>query len=173
MGKFEEKKQELLEAVDNKSDRKVFSIAGFNKLGTALLNDPDYVAKVSVTKNGELQEQDTTPVADLRKKMIGDVLKAAGHDADEQEKFVKEYQYPTLPLHGVISEMLTEYMDTGKPFVFNRKNDMKASILIEKQPEVVKEVKSPSTGEVKKKRYSEYRKMKTKSTCPSNLRSDV
>ena len=69
--------------------------------------------------------------------------------------------------------MLTEYMDTGKPFVFNRKNDMKASILIEKQPEVVKEVKSPSTGEVKKKRYSEYRKMKTKSTCPSNLRSDV
>ena len=139
----------------------------------SMLNDPDYVAKVSVVKNGQLEETETTPVRDLRKKMIGDVLKEAGHDTAEQEKFVNEYQYPTLPLHSVVSEMLMEYMDPGKPFVFNRKNDIKASILIEKQPEIVKEVKSPLTGEVKKKRYAEYRKMKAKSTCPPNLKTDV
>lgn len=171
MGSFAEKKKELMEA--SKSSRKVFNVQNFNKLGTALINDPDYTATVAVTKDGAIETKETKPVADLRKKMIGDVLKAAGHDATEQEKFVNEYQYSTLPLHGVVSEMLTEYMSTGAPFAFTRKEDMKASILIEQQAEVIKEVKSPQTKEVKKKKYSAYRKVKARSTCPANLKEDV
>lgn len=171
MGVFADKKKELMEAGNTK--KKVFNVQNFNKLGTALLNDPDYTATVATTKDGAIETKETHPVADLRKKMIGDVLKAAGHDATEQEKFVNEYQYSTLPLHGVVSEMLTEYMGTGSPFAFNRKEDMKASILIEPQAETVKEVKSPKTGDVSKKRYSAYRKVKARSTCPANLKSDV
>lgn len=171
MGAFAEKKKELMEA--SKSSRKVFNVQNFNKLGTALINDPEYVATVATTKDGEIETKETRPVAELRKKMIGDVLKAAGHDATEQEKFVNEYQYSTLPLHGVVSEMITEYMSTGTPFAFTRKEDMKASILIEQQDEVIKEVRSPQSGVVSKKKYSAYRKVKARSTCPNNLKSDV
>ena len=171
MGSFAEKKKELMEA--NKSSRKVFNKQAFNKLGTAMINDPDYTAKVVVTKNGVPETVEIHPSADFRKVAIGDLLKAAGHDATEQEKYVKEYQFGTLPLHELVSEMLTQQMSTDRPFAFVKKEDMNASIRIEPQAEVIKEVKSPQTGEVKKKKYSAYRKVKARSTCPANLKEDV
>ena len=65
-------------------------VQNFNKLGTALINDPEYVATVATTKDGEIETKETRPVAELRKKMIGDVLKAAGHDATEQENALRK-----------------------------------------------------------------------------------
>lgn len=170
MGRYAEKKKEIM---GEKKGTKVFNASDFNKLGTAILNDPEYVAEIASVKEGKVVTTETTPVADLRQKLIGGVLKAAGVDSQEQAKFVQEYQFPTLPLNSVVSEILTEYMGQGKPFTFNRKGDFKASILIEDKKEEVKEVKSPATGEVSKKRYGAYRKLKAKSTCPDNLKFDV
>ena len=171
MGTFADKKKELMEA--SKSSRKVFNKQNFNKLGTALLNDPDYTTTVAVTKDGKVELKEIHPSADFREVAIGGVLKAAGHDATEREKFVQEYQFGTLPLTDAVSSMLEEWADTGRPFTMTKKEDLNASIYIEKQPETIKEVKSPQTGEVKKKKYSAYRKVKVRSTCPANLKEDV
>lgn len=170
MGTFAEKKKELMEA--SKSSRKVFNVQKFNKLGTAMINDPDYTATVAVKKNGVIETKEIHPSADFREKAIGSVLKAAGHDATEQEKFVKEYQFPTLPWYGIVSEMLTQQMEDA-PFKFIPKEDMNATMSIQRQEEAIKEVKSPQTQEVTKKKYSAYRKVKVKSTCPDHLKSTV
>ena len=172
MSKFAEKKEEIKKACEG-SSRKTFNAQEFNELGTALLNEPDYVVKVAVTKNGVFSEEETTPIRDLRKALIGGVLKAAGHDSAEQEKFVNEHQFSTLPLHGAVSEMVEQYVRAGKAFVFKPKADLRASITLEAKPEEIKEVKVPSTGEVRKTKLGAYNKVKSKSTCPSNLRTKM
>lgn len=172
MSKFAEKKAELL-AAHGENSKKVFNAQDFNVLGTALLNDPDYEATLSVKKNGETTTKTTTPVKDFRKAVIGGVLKAAGHDTAEQTSITENYEFPTLPLYPVVSEMVENYMSLGKPFTLQKKSDMQASIYIEPQEETVKEVKSPQTGEVSKRKYGAYRKVKVKSTCPDHLKSDA
>lgn len=170
MSKFAEKKAELLKNQAENS-KKVFNAQDFNELGTALLNDADYTVELSVKKNGDVTTKETTPVKDLRKKVIGGVAKAAGLDSSEQASLVDSYEFDTLPLYGYVSELLEGYMSVGKPFTMQKKNDMQGSIYIETQPEEVKEVKSPQTGEVSKRKYGQYRKVKVKSTCPTHLRT--
>ena len=172
MSKFTEKKDEIMKACEG-SSRKTFNAQEFNELGTALINEPDYVARVAVTKNGVFTEEDTTPVKDLRKSIIGGVLKAAGHDAAEQEKFVNEHQFSTLPLYPVVSEMVEQYLRAGKAFVLKPKADLRASVTLEDRPEEIKEVKVPSTGDARKTKLGAYKKVKVKSTCPSNLRKKM
>lgn len=172
MGKFADKKAEMIKA-QGENSKKVFNAQDFNELGTALLNDTDYVATLSVKKNGEVSTKETTPVADFRKKAITDLLKTAGVDSAEAATLGATYQYPTLPLYPIVSEMIEGYMSVGKPFTFQKKNDMQASVYIENMEEEVKDVKSPQTGEVSKRKYGAYRKVKVKSTCPDHLRSNA
>lgn len=172
MGKFLDKKDEIIKA-SSASSRKTFNAQEFNELATALLNEPDYVSTIAVTKNGEYAEEDTTPVMDLRKGLIGGVLKAAGHDAAEQEKFVKEHQFSTLPLHGYMSEVVEQYLRCGKALTLRPKSDLRATITLEDKQEEVKEVKVPATGDVRKTKLGAYKKVKVKSTCPANLREKM
>lgn len=172
MGKFAEKKEEIMKAA-SASSRKTFNAQEFNELGTALLNEADYVSKVAVTKNGVHSVEERTPVKDLRKSMIGGVLKAAGHDTAEQEKFVNEHQFNTLPLYPVVSEMVENYMRCGKSFTLVPKEDMRATIKMESKDEEIKETKAPSTGIVSKTKLGAYKKVKVSSTCPSNLRQKM
>ena len=137
MSKFAEKKAELL-AAHGENSKKVFNAQDFNVLGTALLNDPDYEAVLSVKKNGETTTKTTTPVKDFRKAVIGGVLKVAGHDTAEQTSITENYEFPTLPLYPVVSEMVENYMSIGKPFTLQKKSDMQASIYIEPQADQAK-----------------------------------
>lgn len=172
MSKFTDKKQEITTA-SSSSKRKTFNAQEFNELGTALLNEPEYVSTVVTTKNGELLSEDTTPVKDFRKKLIGDIMKKAGHDTAEQEKYVAEYQFPTLPLYPIVSEMTEQYLRCGKAFTLRPKNDMRATITIDDKEEEIKDVKVPATGEVRQTKLGAYKKVKVKSTCPSNLRTRI
>lgn len=172
MSIFEDKKQEIINA-RAASARKTFNAEQFDELGTALLNEHDYVANVAKQTKDGFQEQETTPVKDFRKSVIGGIMKAAGHDADETKKYVEEYKFSTIPLYPVVSEMVEQYMRCGKAFVFKPKSDMRASITMDEKPEEVKEVKVPSTGEVIKTKMGAYKKVKVKSTCPANLRNKV
>lgn len=173
MSKFETKRDEIAKT-SAASTRKTFNAEQFNELGTALLNDPDYEVKVAKqSRNTGFTEETTNPVKDLRKSMIGSVMKAAGHDSAEQEKFVAEHQFPTLPLYPVVSEMVEQYLRCGKAFAFNAKSDMRATITLDEKPEEIKEVRVPSTGEVTKTSMGAYKKVKVKSTCPSNLRVKI
>lgn len=172
MGRFLDKKDEIIKA-SSSSNRKTFNTQEFNELATALLNEPDYVATIAVTKNGEYAEEDTTPVKDLRKGLIGGVLKAAGHDSAEQEKFVNEYQFSTLPLYPFVSEITEQYLRCGKALTLRPKSDLRATITLEDKKEEIKESKVPATGDVRKTKMGAYKKVKVKSTCPANLREKL
>lgn len=155
------------------SNRKTFNETEFNELGTALLNEPEYTVKVATTVKGEYSEKETQPVKAFRKSVIGGILKEAGHDTAEQNKFIDNYQFGKLPLYPIVSELVEQYMDAGKAFALQPKEDMRAVFTIEAQPEEVKEVTAPKSNEITKKRYGAYRKVKVKSTCPSNKKTTV
>ena len=172
MSKFIEKKKEIKEKAAA-SNRKTFNEQEFNELATALINEPGYKTTISQTVKGEYSEKEIFPVKDLRKSIIGSVAKAAGCDTAEQAKLVDEHQFSTLPMYNYVAEVVEEYIDANKAFALLPKNDMRATIFIDPQAEEVKEVKSPKTQEVSKRKYAAYRKVKVKSNCPQNLRSDV
>ena len=169
---FAEKHAAIKEAA-KASNRKTFNETEFNELATAMMNEPDYTVKVATTVKGEYSEKETQPVKALRKAIIGGIMKEAGHDTAEQNKFIESYQFGKLPLYPVVSEVIEQYMDAGKAFALQPKEDMRAVITIEPQEEEVKEVTAPKSNEVTKKRYGAYRKVKVKSTCPSNKKTTV
>lgn len=169
---FSERRAAIKESA-KASNRKTFNEAEFNELTSALLNEPDYTVTVATTQKGQYSEKETHPVAALRKAIIGGILKDAGHDSAEQQKFIDEYKFGKLPLYPVVSEAIEAYMDCGKAFALQPKKDMRATISIDTQPEEIKEVKAPKTNDVSKKRYGAYRKVKVKSTCPAHLKTTV
>lgn len=171
MAKFKETRDRIFAESGGENAKKIFNESYFNELSTALLNDPEYEKIEMVTKKGELSEMKTTPIADLRKTLIGSVAKAAGCDAAEREKLVAEHQFPTLPMYDYVDCALQEYMGLGKKFTFSRKEDFKGSIELCEQKACVKEVKAPGSDVSKKQRQGEYKKLKAKSTCPDNLKT--
>ena len=116
MGKFQEKKNEILTA-SKASKRKTFNEQQFNELGTALLNETGYQSTTYTVKKGELEEITSNPVADLRKPLIGDVLKKAGLDSAEVEKITETHQFPTLPLYPVVSAFARLFARTSSRFI--------------------------------------------------------
>ena len=173
MSKFEDKKKEIMDA-RAASTRKTFNEEQFNELFTALVNEPDYetvVAKSSRT-NGYSEEK-VNPVKDFRKSVIGSVMKAAGHDSAETEKFINEHKFSTIDAYPVISEAITEYISCGKAFNLSPKPDMTASIFVSNKPEEVKEVRIPASGEVVQTKMGAYKKVCVKSVCPAHLRVKV
>lgn len=170
MSKFAETKKRLEEAG---SSKKTFNENYFNELATGLLNDPDYEKVEMVTKNGELTEAKSTPIADLRKGLIGSVAKAAGADQAEQEKLIAEHQFPKLPVYDYVDSALHEYLGLGKKFPLSRKENFQGSIEFASIAACVKDVKKPGATESKKQRQGDFIKLKAKSTCPSNLKQDL
>lgn len=171
MSKFSETKKRI--AAESGTGKKTFNEAMFNQLGTAILNDPDYVKEEVVVKKGELTPVTSTPIKDLRKAMIGSVAKAAGSDAAEQQKLIDEHQFPTLPLYDFVDSALHEYLGMGKKFPMSRKENFQGALEFSEQKAAVKEVKAPGSTESKKQRQGAYIKLKAKSTCPDNLKEDL
>ena len=157
---------------DNTSSKKVFNEQVFNKVASAILNDPSYEEEVIVTKDGQIEKKTIKPVEDLRKGIITGIAKAAGVDSAETAKLVDEHQFSEkLPWHGYMASTLEKYMSLGKPVPLHKKEDMNASIFIEPQEECVKEVSAPGSTDKKRVRYGAYRKVKVSSNCPNNLRT--
>lgn len=171
MSKFSETKARIAE--ECKGGKKTFNEGVFNQLGTAILNDPDYVKSELVVKKGELTKTETNPVKDLRKALIGSVAKAAGSDSAEQQKLIDEHQFPLLPVYDYVESTLHEYLDMGKRFPFARTETFQGSLEFTEQQETVKDVKRPGATESKKQKQGAYTKLKAKSTCPDNLKEDL
>lgn len=171
MSKFSETKKRI--AAESGTGKKTFNEAMFNELGTAILNDPDYVKEEMVVKKGELTPVTSTPIKDLRKAIIGSVAKAAGSDAAEQQKLIDEHQFPKLPLYDYVEASLHEYLDMGKKFPMSRKENFQGSLEFTEQKAAVKDVKRPGAAESKKQRQGAFVKLKAKSTCPDNLKEDL
>lgn len=184
MGKFAEKKAELKQQVQEKKTssgkiRTTHSESAFNNLATALLNDPDY-QDVSVTKvDGKPEQKVTKPVADLRKVMIGSVLKDAGVDAAEAAKIIAEHEFPTVPMYGYTAALLEEYLDTGKGFTFQKREDLEATLRMETVPEVTKVITNQFAGSDGNSKPTftqvcgEHRRIRVKSTCPAGRKTRI
>ena len=177
---FEQKKaairEEAMKHVNkNGEPTRGFSKSQFNELAAAYLNSPDYVDTQLKTKDGAVTIVETTPVKDFRENIIGGIAKAAGLDKAEQQKLVDEYQFsPKADYHSFVSNTVEAYAgDACRKFTFTQRPDMNGSVVIEKIPETVKEVTVVGSDTKKKVNYGEYRKVKAKSTCPKNLRSDA
>lgn len=173
MGKFNETKAKIMAEIEQSTVKKTFNRTYFDVLGTALINDASYEKSELKAKNGELVSEVTTPMADLRKAIIGSVAKAAGSDTAEQEKLIEEHQFPTLPLYDFVEASIREYCSTGKKFVFARQNDFQGAIEMERIPATIKDVRKPGSDVKVKQRQGEHVKLKAKSTCPANLKVNI
>ena len=172
MGKFIEAKKKLL-GEEQASTKKTFSKSYFDTLATAMLNDAGYEKTELRQKNGELVNETSTPIADLRKSLIGSVAKTAGCDAAEQERIVAEHQFPTLPLYDFVESSIREYLSTGKKFSFARQENFTGALETVTVPATIKEVHKPGSSEKMKQKQGEHVKLKAKSTCPSNLKTNI
>lgn len=173
MGKFAETKKKIMAECTKPGSKKTFNETYFNELATAMLNDAAYEKKEEKVKNGKLETDVTTPIADLRKSIIGSVAKSAGCDAAEQEKLIAEHQFPKLPMYDYVEAAMREYLETGKKFQFARQKNFQASIETETIKATVKDVRRPGESATTKQRQGEYVKLKAKSTCPDNLKENL
>ena len=173
MGKFNETKKRLEDEISKSTQKKTFNRTYFDMLGTAILNDAGYEKTELKSKGGELVEEKTTPIADLRKSIIGSVAKSAGCDAAEQERLIADHQFPTLPVYDYVESSLREYLDLGKNFPLARQNDFQAALEMESIAATVKDVRVPGSNETHKQKQGAHRKLKAKSTCPKNLRTNI
>ncbi len=173
MGKFAEAKKKIEEEVKASNNKKTFNRSYFDTLGTAMANDPTYERVEQKVKGDKLVEEKTTPMVEFRKGIIGSVAKAAGCDTAEQEKLVQEHQFPLLPVYDFVEGVLSEYLGIGKKFPFKRQENFQASIEMQNVEATVKDVRKPGSGEKSKQRQGAHIKLKAKSTCPSNLKSNI
>lgn len=174
--KKEEIKAEAMQRLNKKGEpKRSFSKTQFNELAAAYLNSPEYVDQKIQTKEGKSTIVETTPVKDFRENIIGGIAKAAGLDKAEQQKLVEEYTFsPKADYHSFVSNTVEAYAgECCRKFTFTQRPDMNGSIVIDTIPEVTKEVTVVGSDTKKKVKYGEYRKVKAKSTCPKNLRTDV
>ena len=177
---FEQKKEELRKEVLDKTPagkepKRVFSKQGFNDLATAYMNSPEYVDSSVKSKDGQAVVVETTPVKEIRESIIGGIAKAAGLDKAESAKLVESYQFsPKTDWHSMVSNTIEAYAgDALRKFTFIPRADMKGSIEIKNVEKEVKEVRVPGADNVRKKvEYGAHRKVKVKSSCPSNLKKD-
>lgn len=175
MSNFAEAKKAIEEKYKSKDGkvRKTWNRQEFNEIATAIMNDPDYTSVAYTVKGDDLVETQTKEVADLRKVMIGSVAKATGADSAEVTKLINEHEFPTLPIAGVVADMITEYLETGKAFAFPRKKDLQGSIIIESKEETTKTKNVPNGSGTATSHYAAHRVYKAKSKCPSNLKNRV
>lgn len=173
MGKFAETKAKIMKECSQPGAKKTFNKSMFNELGTALINDPTYEKEEVVVKEGALKPVTSTPIADLRKQIIGSVAKSAGCDQAEQQKLIEEHQFPQLDMYDYVDSLLQEYLSTGKKYVMSRRENFQASLETETIRAGIKEVRRPGATEKTKQRQGEFVKLKAKSTCPDNLKQNL
>lgn len=169
MGKFADKKQEILNQSIAQGNKKTSNISAFNELGTALINEVGYETEIVVREKGEYVKKTISPVDEFRQATIGFVAKKAGCDKAEADRLTAEVQFPTLPLYPVVSEMVSGYLEAGKRFPFLQKDECQASLVMTRETAKTKEAKKPSTGEiVGTLETPEFNKIKAQSTCPKH-----
>lgn len=155
--------------------KRTFNKELFSELSRAYLNDYSATTQVAKTKNGEMFTEEITPVDDFRK-FIERVLIDFGVDKQEATKIRDNYEFTNADaLYPICSELITNYLDTGKRFMFLPKEDCVASLLMDEYKEETKYNKNPRDPEAEPKAtvYKKHRKIKCESTCPTWLRNIV
>lgn len=171
---FEETKKELFDE-SQKSGKTTFSKSAFNRLTSALVNEPEYTVNVVKIKDGTVFEEAQQPIKDFRKSVIGGIAKTAGADDAEVEKMVSDYKFsPDTPWYPVMSEALVNTLESGKSFSIQPRRDLEATFTLKEVEEQIKMNGAPGAPESEKKPvlYEKHRIIKCTSTCPKHLRKD-
>lgn len=172
---FKELKNELANEIQKGDKKRTHSKNDFNKLAKAFLNDVEYTThKVKgVDEDGKPVKEEIQPVKEYRKglkKMLTDF----GVDKQEAEKMMTDYEIKSVEgQYEFISELLYQYMESGKKFQFIPKEDFNASMWIDDDEgdDDWKEYRNPSKpGESVYTKRKPHKVLNRKSTCPNWLK---
>ena len=170
---FAETKKEIFDQ-SKAGGKRTFSEATFNKLTSAMANEVNYEVQVRKgVQDGKAVVETIKPVQEFRKKVIGGIAAQAGVDKDETEKLISEFKFSAdTPWYPIVSESITNMMESGKSFASLPKADMNATFTMEDVPETIKMNGAPGAPESEKKPvvYAAHRRIKCNSTCPKYLR---
>lgn len=180
MSKFSELKKEMQDSINKGEKKRTHSKADFNKFAKEFVNDVEFEAtKVKgVDEEGKPVEEKFTPVKDYRKS-LEKVLVDFGVDKQEASKMTTDYKIKSVDgMYEFVSELLYQYMETGKKFQFIPKDDFTGSIWVDNEEEEKewKEWKNPRAKDdpsqpehvyTKKKAH---KKLNRSSKCPSWLK---
>ena len=168
--------QQLVEEIKQEmanGGRRTFSRE--TELSKAYLNDVNNVAHTIKNKGDEIEESEVAVVDEYRK-MIEKILVDFGVDKQEAAKIrTNDYQFTNVDaLYPLCSELIYNYIDTGKKFTMLPKYDCVASFTLNEYDEEIKMNKAPgSDSEPKPTKYGKHKKIKVDSNCPGWLKHAV
>lgn len=174
MKTYNELKKEIKTKMEE-GGRRTFSKEEFNELTKAYLNDIENKTTI-VRKIGDtIKEEDVFPVLEFRKKFLFNLLTDFGVDKQEAAKVItNEYKLKnTDALYPVASEIILNYLETGKKFSFLPRKDLVCSLTLHEFEEETKINKAPGKDEEIPTLYKAHKKIKAESNCPSWLKEVI
>ena len=146
----------------------------FDKLAKAYVNEVDYTILQASAKGDSYVTKEVKPVQLLRS-MIQRILIDFGVDKAEAERVMTE-AYEITKVDGIYelcSELIYQYMDTGKKFDFITREDFAGSLVLKEVGESVSDHKHPTTHEVTRVKKEKHKVLEKKSKTPQWLKSKV
>ena len=172
---FKDLRDEMKKQIEAGEKKRNHSKSDFNKFAKALVNDSDFTSyKVKgVDEDGKPVKEEIKPVENFRKD-VKKVLLDFGVDKQEAEKIMTDYKFKSCDsAYEMTSELLYQYIDTGKKFGFMPKEDFNGSIFIDdvEADDDWQEYRIPSKpGEVTHSKRKAHKVLNRKSTCPNWLK---
>lgn len=170
---MEGKKNSKGEVISNRFSRK-----NFNNLMKAMANDPDFVVKIPLMKNGQISELKEVMVSNEFRKCVKKMLEKAGVDKNESMMVMDpSFTFDNLDgLYEFFATAVYEYMNAGNKFDFLPREDFKGSITVKTKEKSTKtsEARNPRTGEslgTFEYTTDEYKTLVASSPCPEYLKT--
>lgn len=170
------KVNDVLKEINPKKENKRFNKKEFNKLLTAIANDPDFTTHVARGKKGEINVKEIMPTKEFRK-WCKKLLEKVGLDSKESSIVLKkDFQFDNMEgIYEFFTEALYLYMSNGNKFDFIPKKDFKGTIGVKKVKKSVNvaDVFSPKDRKFLGKYETtkeEHNVLTVKSSCPSYLK---
>ena len=176
---FKEVKERLRSNVKHGTKGNViysFSKTDFNEVVNSMLNDPDYQMETVKIVDGKLTDCTTPVIKEFREKMFVPVLMKAGVERKDAVDIADTHPFSnnqTSCMYDFLSDVLYQYMDSGKKFNFPNRRDFSGSIHLKDIDEEVverdvRDIKDHRTiiGHKKEKR-EKHKTIVKKSSCPT------
>lgn len=154
-----------------------FSKKNFSKLMKSMANDPSFVVKIPVVKDGEKDHLEDLMVTEGFRKWCRKLLEKAGVDKKESAMVLDaSFEIDTMDgLYEFFATALYEYMNAGNRFDMIPREDFKGSLSVVKKPKdkKIRESRDPKTGKslgMFEYTNESYKSVVSSSPCPSYLK---
>ena len=155
-----------------------FNRKSFNKLITAMLNDPEFTFRVSKLKNGEIKDYTDIPVTKNLRKFFEKILIKSGIDKNESGRVLtEEFQFDTVDdsLYDFMTAAMMIYLRHGNKFDLPQGETSRYTLSIKEKGKKTKkaEVFSPQSREslgVYETEVAEHEELVVKNHVPQYLK---